>query len=260
VDPRRGGTLWARALQPKGNLALTPSHRLPVTFYANYGRGISTADARTVVQRPGLPRIATTDFYQAGSSQRMGRVSTSVDAFWIDRSHEQVYIADDGSFEFQGPSRAYGFEAKAAVELTRKLSLNGGLTKVSNAFYRGAFPRVYVDSAPHFVANAGLTLSAWKGWSGSLRMRAINHYRLDGEDASILAAGHTVLDFGIARRIRRGVEFNFSLDNLTNRRYWEMQNYFESRLPGEEPAMRIHGTPGYPLNVTVGLTFRLRGK
>jgi outer membrane receptor protein involved in Fe transport len=140
------------------------------------------------------------------------------------------------------------------------VSINAGLTKVANAFYRGASPRIYVDSAPHFVANAGLTVSAWKGWSGSLRMRAINHYRLDGENPSIVASGHTVFDMGVSRRIRRGVELNFALDNLTNRAYYETQNYFESRLPGQEPISRIHGTPGYPITVMVGMTFRLRGK
>ena len=231
-----------------------------MTLYANYGRGISTADARGVVQHPDQPAVSTTDFYQVGSAQHFGRISTSVDAFWIDRSNEQVYIPDDGTFEFKGPSRAYGVEAKASVELTHHLSLNGGLTKVANAFYRGTFPRVYVDSAPHFTANAGLTLAAWHGWSGSLRMRAINHYRLDGEDASIVASGHTVFDLGLSRRIRRGVDFNLTLDNLTNRDYYETQNYFESRLPGQDAMWRIHGTPGYPLTAVVGLTFRLKGK
>ena len=92
---------------------------------------------------------------------------------------------------------------------------------------------VYVDSAPHFVANAGLTLAGWHGWSGSLRMRAINHYRLDGEDPSIVATGHTVFDLGLSRPLRRWVELNLTLDNLTNRDYYETQNYFESQLPGQ---------------------------
>jgi hypothetical protein len=29
-----------------------------------------------------------------------------------------------------------------------------------------------------------------------LRMRAINHYRLDGDDPAIIASEHTVFDFG----------------------------------------------------------------
>jgi outer membrane receptor protein involved in Fe transport len=92
-------------------------------------------------------------------------------------------------------------------------------------------------------------------------MRAINHYRLVDDDASVTASGHTVFDLGLARQIRRGIEFNVSLDNLTNRDYYETQNYFESRVTPEAPALwRIHGTPGYPLTVVAGLTFRLRGK
>jgi len=65
----------------------------------------------------------------------------------------------------------------------------------------------------------------------------------------------------MARRLRRGIELNFSVDNLTNRDYYETQNYFESRVSPIAPVIaRIHGTPGYPVNAVVGLTFRLRGK
>jgi outer membrane receptor protein involved in Fe transport len=139
--------------------------------------------------------------------------------------------------------------------------MNAGLTKVGNSFFRGGDHRVYVDSAPHFVTNAALTVTAWRGWSGSFRMRAINHYRLDGDDPSIVASGHTVFDVGIARKLRRGVELSLSLDNLTNRDYLETQNFFESRTAPLAPVIgRIHATPGYPLTVVVGVTFRLRGK
>jgi outer membrane receptor protein involved in Fe transport len=57
------------------------------------------------------------------------------------------------------------------------------------------------------------------------------------------------------------VEFNLSLDNLTNRDYYETQNYFESRVSPTAPIVsRIHGTPGFPLTAIVGMTFHLRGK
>jgi outer membrane receptor protein involved in Fe transport len=213
------------------------------------------------VQHPQEPRLATTDFYQLGTSSNFGRLGLTTDVFLIDHSNEQVYIPDDGSFEFKGPSRAYGYEAKLSFALTHHLALNGGLTKIGNAYFRGGDHRVYVDSAPHLVANAALTLAAWHGWSGSLRMRAINHYRLDGDDPSIVASGHTVFDLGLARAIRRGIEFNLSLDNLTNRDYYETQNFFDSRVAPLAPIVgRIHGTPGYPLTAVAGLTFRLGGK
>jgi len=261
VVPAQSGVQWAGRWQGKGSIAYTPSRRVPLTWHVNYGRGINSIDARGVVQHPEEPRLATTDFYQAGTSSNFGRLGLTTDVFLIDHSNEMVYIPDDGSFEFKGPSRAYGYEAKLSVALTRHLALNGGLTKIGNAFFKGGDHRVYVDSAPHLVANAALTLAGWYGWSGSLRMRAINHYRLDGDDPSIVASGHTVFDLGLAKAIRRGVEFNLSLDNLTNRDYYETQNYFDSQVTPLAPAMwRIHGTPGYPLTAIAGITFRLRGK
>jgi len=261
VNPGQGGVQTAGKWQGKGNVAFTPTHSVPLTLHLNYGRGINSSDARGIVEMPDQPRLATTDFYQFGTSSSFGRFSIATDTFLIDHSNEQVYIPDDGSFEFKGPSRAYGYEAKASVAISRHLSLNGGLTKIGNAFFKGGDHRVYVDSAPHFVADAALTVAVWHGWSGSLRMRAINHYRLDGDNPSIVASGLTVFDLGVARRIRRGVELNLSFDNLTNRDYYETQNYFDSRVTPTAPVVgRIHATPGYPLTAVAGVTFRLRGK
>jgi outer membrane receptor protein involved in Fe transport len=61
--------------------------------------------------------------------------------------------------------------------------------------------------------------------------------------------------------IRRWMDFNFSIDNLLDKRYYETQNVFESRVRPEDPAAeRIHGTPGYSRGFTAGFTFRLFGK
>jgi outer membrane receptor protein involved in Fe transport len=261
VNPGNGGLQYAGKWQAKGSAAFTLSPAIPLTLTFNYGRGINSVDARGVIERTDQPRLAATDFYQLGAASNHGRFGISTDLFLINHSNEQVYIADQGTYEFKGPTQAYGFETKASLELTRHLSLSGGITKIANAFYRGAGPRIYVDSAPHFVANAALTLAAWRGWSGSLRMGAINHYRLDGEDPSITASGHTVWDLGVTKRINRHVELNLSLDNLANRSYYETQNYFESRVAPDAPVVaRIHATPAYPLSAVAGMTLRFGGK
>jgi outer membrane receptor protein involved in Fe transport len=261
VFPEFSGVRGAARLQPKFNLSVTPYEKLPVTLYFNYGRGISSQDARGIAQRPEGERISTTNFYQVGTSHHFKRLSLSTDFFLIDRSNEQAYIPDDGSFELKGPSRAYGFEAKTSLKLTRYLSFNGGLTRVMNAFYRGVEPRIYIDSAPHFISNAALTLAGWRGMNASLRYRHIGNYRLDGENPAIRAAGFDVMDFGLTRQIRRGIDFNLSIDNLTDKRYFETQNYFESRLrPGVEVSERIHATPGYSRTITAGVTIRFGAK
>jgi outer membrane receptor protein involved in Fe transport len=260
VDARHSGVEGAARFQPKLGFAYRVSGSIPVTLSFNYGRGINTQDARGVIQRPESPRIATTDFYQVGSSYQVGRLSFSGDSFLIDRSNEQVYIPDDGTFELKGPSRSYGFEGKTSIHLTRVVSLNGGVTQVTNSFYRGTEPRVYVDSAPHTVANVGLTFSSWHGLYSSLRYRHIGNYRLDGENATIRASGLDVVDLSLTRSIRRWIDLNINVDNLTNKHYYETQNYFESRVsPTAESKERIHGTPGYPIGLTVGLTFHLAG-
>jgi hypothetical protein len=260
LGPLNTGVSNTARLQPKAGFAYTPTYRWPATLHVNYGRGISSLDARGVVRAPGGQHLATTDFWQLGVSHDFSRVSVVTDLFWIDRSNELVYIPDDGSLEFFGPSRAYGAEVKTSIQITRRLSVNGGFTKVFNAFYRGTRPRQYVDRAPHFSANGGLTLAGWRQFYASLRLRAINRYHLDPLDAAIAAAGHTVFDFNLSRPIHRRVEFNLSIDNLFDRGYFETQNYFESRLPGQEPRFRIHATPGYPLTMMAGVTFRFGGK
>ena len=261
VDPAQSGVEGAAKLQPKFGITYGLSASVPVTVSFNYGRGINTQDARGIVQRPESPRIAATDFYQLGSSYQLGRLSFSSDLFLIDRSNEQVYVPDDGTFELKGPSRSYGFEGKTSLRLTRFVSLNGGITQVTNSFYRATEPRLYVDSAPHTVANAGFTLSGWLGLYGSLRYRHVGNYRLDGEDPAIRASGLDVLDLAITKSLRHWIDLNLEVDNLTDKVYYETQNFFESRVSPTGPIVeRIHGTPGYPIGVTVGLTLHLSGK
>jgi outer membrane receptor protein involved in Fe transport len=70
-----------------------------------------------------------------------------------------------------------------------------------------------------------------------------------------------VLDLSVNKRVTKWLDLNFALDNVTNKRYFETQNFFESRVrPGDASAKRIHVTPGYPLTFTMGVTIRLGKK
>ncbi len=273
------GKEGAARFQPKFSVAYSPFETFPISFYGNYGRGISSQDARGVVRNPDAPKVSTTDFYQAGTSYNARRLSLVGSFFLIDRSNEQVYIPDDGSVEFAGRSRSYGFEIRNSVKINRYLSFNGGLTQVLRSFYPGDFfdtnnsrRRTQIDSAPRTVANGSFVLSELYGSNSSLSWRHISNYRLDGQDDAIRAAGHDVVDFSVAKRLRRWVDLNFSIDNLLDKRYFETQNYFESRLSTDAPIgfdpelnrniypSRIHATPGYSRGFNVGVTFRLGAK
>ncbi|MBK8148765.1 MAG: TonB-dependent receptor [Acidobacteria bacterium] len=248
-------------VQPKLSIAWSPLETIPVTLYANYGRGISSQDARGVARNPNGPKISTTDFYQTGTSINTRRLSAVFSAFLIDRSNEQVYIPDDGSIEFAGRSRSYGIEFRNSIRITKQLEFNAGLTQVIRAIYPGQFApdgsRVVIDSAPKTVANAGFVLSDFRGFNSSFSWRHISSYRLDGEDRTIRAAGNDVVDFSVTKRLKKWVDLNFSIDNLFNKRYYETQNYFESRTcPTCAIVPRIHATPGYSTTLSFGVTFR----
>jgi len=59
----------------------------------------------------------------------------------------------------------------------------------------------------------------------------------------------------------QGGNFDTGRGFLTNRDYYETQNYFESRVSPAAPIIaRIHATPAYPFTAVAGVTFRLRAK
>lgn len=102
---------------------------------------------------------------------------------------------------------------------------------------------------------AALLLESLHGVSGSLRYRHVGRYPLDAEVAEARAAGHDVLDLGLRVRLSHALRLDLALDNLTGARYWETQNFFESRIrPDESPRGRVHGTPGFPRALVLGLT------
>ena len=136
------GLRYAGSFEPKVNMVYQPSDHLPIAIHFNFGRAVTSQDARGMALDPTAPKIAATNFYMLGTSHQMNRFSASTDVFLIDRQHEDVYDPDNGTMQYQGPSRSYGWEAKTSVQLAEHVSWNAGLTQVSNAFFLGTSPRL----------------------------------------------------------------------------------------------------------------------
>ena len=66
--------------------------------------------AKTISLPPGAGGLPTLRV-ECDLAGTMPTSRLSTDLFFIDQSNQQVYIPDDGSIEFAGPSRTYGFEA-----------------------------------------------------------------------------------------------------------------------------------------------------
>jgi hypothetical protein len=270
LTPANNGLNRAGSVEPKVNLVYTPSGRIPMEVHFNFGRAVTSQDARGMALDPTAPKVAATNFYMIGTSHQLNRFSASTDMFLIDRQHEDVYSPDNGTMQYQGPSRSYGWEVKASLQLKNHISLNAGITQVSNAFFLGSSPREYVDSAPHSVGNSGLTVNAWHSLYSSLRYRHISRYLVvNPDDTSVPpaspytssiqthAAGLDVLDLATTKKLGRGLEWNLSIDNLNNKHYYETQNFFDSRVTPTAPIeAHVHATPGYPVGFTTGFTWR----
>ena len=111
----------------------------------------------------------------------------------FDPVHGDAFQQHDSRLQ-QGANVQYTRPHKLAGVTT---VLVGGTNYHDNEINVGLYPRdgwvpTGVSTRAHaHVTNAALTLAAWHGWSGSLRMRAVNHYRRDGDDPSIVASGLT---------------------------------------------------------------------
>ena len=86
---------------------------------------------------------------------------------------------------------------------------------------------------------------------------------LDGNRPAVFdLSGENEKPFAIPKRnvFTSGVIFSTSA-NFTDRSCYETQNCSVSSVePGAPIVARIHGTPGYPLAVVAGMTFRLGAK
>lgn len=255
--PMFTGTNTKSEAQPKVGVVYHLFNTLPLNLYFNYGRGVTSQDARGIAQRPDGPKVSTTDFYQTGFAFNQRHFSLIGTGFLIDQSSTQVYISDDNTIEFQGPSRSYGYELKGSARLNRYISFNASGTKVINAFFRGTSPREFLSNAPSLTLNANLILSDLAGISGLLSYRHINSYILDSINTSIRASGLDVVDVKFSKKLVKGFEVSLGIDNLLNKRFFEVQNFGDSRAhPGDDIVSRIHGTSGYPFSLNLGVTFR----
>ncbi len=132
--------------------------------------------------------------------------------------------------------------------------------------------RIVIDNAPHTVANGSLVLTELKGFNSWLTYRKISSYRVDGEDPTIRASGHDVVDFSVSKHVTKWMDANFSIDNVLNKTYNETQQYHESRLRTDQPIgfdpetgrdiypSRFHITPGFGTTFNFGVTFRFFAK
>jgi outer membrane receptor protein involved in Fe transport len=224
-------------------------------FFANFGTGFHSNDARAVIANPNLEALPTATGYEFGFKSRILPRTEIFATYWfLNLSSELVFVGDEGTTEAQGPSRRQGIEFGTKVQLLDWLVFNGNFTYTTKAEF--AETGLAVPLAPIWTARADLTARLPWGLSSSFEMRYLGD-RPANDERTAVAEGYTL--FSLTTRYRyRNLEAFLSIENLTNTKWREAQLSFTSRLPGEPAAgvSDIHFTPGNPRSFLGGVALR----
>ncbi|HEY7538988.1 MAG TPA: TonB-dependent receptor plug domain-containing protein [Methylomirabilota bacterium] len=249
-DDLNGNVTKARP-NVKANLVLGPWY--DTEFYANFGTGYHSNDARAVISDPALTALPTAQGYEFGvRTKAIPRTELSLTYWVLDLASELVFVGDDGTTEARGPSHREGIEFAMRVKILDWLTFSGDVTATKAEFDSGGA----IPLAPLLTSRADLTARLPWGLSASAAMRYLGDRYAD-EDRHQTARGYLLFDF-TARYRYKWLEAFVSIENLANSDYREAQFFFNSRLAGEPAGgvPDIHYTPGNPRTVLGGLAIR----
>jgi len=242
-------------VSPKVNLILGPW--FGTEFFANYGVGYHSNDARTAVTGGAAP-LARASGYEVGLRTKPWDRLELITTLWaLNLQSELVFVGDEGTTIARGPTRRYGMEVGVRVQLLEPLYFNGSFTWTHSEFRTTGEA---IPLAPEQTAYAALLLRWPEGLSSQLQMLYLGTRPLI-EDRSVKAPSWTVFDlierYRLPVKLSRGrLEAFLSIQNLLNTKWEQATFFFQSRLPSEAaPVGDIHFVPGIPRFFMGGLSW-----
>ena len=241
---------------PKMNLILGPW--AATEFFANYGEGYHSNDARSAVA-PGSSPLARSRSYEVGVRSRpWGPESVELIAtVWrLDLQSELVFVGDEGTTEIRGPSRRQGFEIAARGQLWGPLYVNGSFTWTHAEFRNGDA----IPLAPKYTAYGAAILKWPEGLTSQLQATYLGVRPLI-EDQSIKSPSWITFDlserYQLPITLHHGrMEAFLFVQNLLNTEWEQAIFAFESRLRNEAAGVTdIHFVPGNPRTFMGGVAW-----
>lgn len=241
---------------PKMNLILGPW--ASTEFFANYGEGFHSNDARSAVA-PGSSPLARARNYEIGVRSKpwgTGGVELIATIWRLDLQSELVFVGDEGTTEIRGPSRRAGVEVGVRGQVSGPLYVNGSFTWTKAEFRNGDA----IPLAPEYTAYGAVILKWPEGLTSQLQATYLGVRPLI-EDRSI--ASPSWLTFDVSERYRLPItlphgrmEAFLFVRNLFNTEWEQAIFAFESRLRTEAAGVTdIHFVPGNPRTVMGGVAW-----
>jgi outer membrane receptor protein involved in Fe transport len=241
---------------PKANLILGPWFQ--TEFFANYGEGYHSNDARSAVTPASSP-LARARTYELGArSKPWGPEGMELIAtLWaIDLRSELVFVGDEGTTEIRGPTRRRGVEVAARGQIWGPIYINGSLTWSKSEFVNGGA----IPLAPELTAYGAVLVQ----WPEGLRSQIQATYlgvRPLIEDRS--ANAPSWIDIDLSERYILPIKLPYGrleaflfIQNLLNTKWEQATFYFASRLRNEAAGVNdVHFVPGNPRFFMGGLAW-----
>jgi outer membrane receptor protein involved in Fe transport len=241
---------------PKMNLILGPW--ASTEFFANYGEGYHSNDARSAVA-PGSSPLARAKSYEVGvRSKPWGPEGVELLAtLWrLDLKSELVFVGDAGTTEIRGASRREGVEVAARGQVWGPIYLNGSVTWTKAEFRNGEA----ILLAPEVTAY-GAVLVRWpESLTSQLQVTYLGVRPLR-EDRSVKAPSW--VDFDLSERYQLPItlphgrlEAFLFIQNLLNTKWEQAIFSFDSQRRNEAvPVNDIHFVPGNPRTFMGGVAW-----
>ncbi len=262
--PQPQGNTTDGIVSPKASLIVSPftnpaSLWHQTDLFLNFGMGYHSNDARDAVQ-PGGSGLARSTGTEIGARTRLyNRVELASSLWWLDLGSELVFVGDEGTTEQRGPTRRWGVDIEARVEVLPWLLFDYDLTYSDPRF---RVTGEAIPLAPTLLMNGGLTAYPIENFSAALRVRFLDD-RAANEDRSVIARGYTLIDL-LLRYRWRNLEVSFDVLNLADTDWRETQFATDSCLRREvgrdSRCPQGGGGPGIAdTNMVSGYGIKVRG-
>ncbi|HWP27140.1 MAG TPA: TonB-dependent receptor [Xanthobacteraceae bacterium] len=213
-------------------LHLGVEHRFAPSF-AVFGRVARSFRTPNVDERVGVAafpvdfrlRTQTSRDVEGGVRLNLGalEIQSSVYHMWLENELHFVPFPPLGANTNLDPTRRYGSETSALLQVNERLRLKGGFAYTRAVFREGPFTGNDVPLVSRWTANAG---ASWNIWHKHLVLDVVAKYvgarRMDNDQANFqpLIPAHTLVDVRIGGEAKN-VFWSFAVHNLFNVDYFD---------------------------------------
>lgn len=232
-----------------------------LAFYANYGEGFHSNDARGVTNPTDpAPGLVEGDFEEVGLRFERGGLIFSAVYWWSSIESELIYVGDAGAVEPSDPGKRHGYELTAFYKPNNWLAVDAVWTGTTSRYDGLPDGQDYVPGALDNSGEIGVS-AAFPNWNASGRLRYLGPAALI-EDNSVRSDETVLVNFRLAWtpqniELLEGFEIYAELLNALDSDDKDITYFYETRLPGEAAGVEgVNSRIVEPRQVRVGLTKR----